>query len=200
MKEHLSLGERYNAALAEYDKQDLSSYLKVDLKVRGMDRPTSKAMDEVSKDILKLTEDSFKKIDKEVQENYQEKVITLLSIAALGIFALFFVGISISRKVFKYLGNEPEELNEYFNKLASGNLLVELDVKGKDKSSISYNAKLMQFKLKNLITAVRNSSKEVEDSIQKISSAKNEDEKKEFIGEAKALTKILKNLTDRFEV
>ena len=52
MKEHLSLGERYNAALAEYDKQDLSSYLKVDLKVRGMDRPTSKAMDEVSKNIL----------------------------------------------------------------------------------------------------------------------------------------------------
>lgn len=30
----------------------------------------------------------------------------------------------------------------------------------------------MQFKLKNLITAVRNSSKEVEESIQKISSAK----------------------------
>lgn len=200
MKEHLSLGERYNSALAEYDKQDLSSYLKVDLKVRGMDRPTSKAMDEVSKNILILTEDSFKKIDKEVQQNYQEKVVTLLSIAALGIFALFFVGISISRKVFKYLGNEPEELNEYFSKLANGNLLVELDVKGKDKSSISYNAKLMQFKLKNLITAVRNSSKEVEESIQKISSAKDEDEKKESIGEAKALTKILKNLTDRFEV
>jgi len=37
----------------------------------------------------------------------------------------------------------------------------------------------------------------VEESIQKISSAKDEDEKKEFIGEAKALTKILKNLTDR---
>ena len=40
----------------------------------------------------------------------------------------------------------------------------------------------------------------MEESIQKISSAKDEDEKKEFIGEAKALTKILKNLTDRFEV
>lgn len=200
MKQHLELGEKYNAALADYDKQDLSSYLKVDVKVRGIDRATSKGMDDVSKDILTLTEESFKKIDQEVQENYQQKVITLLSIAGLGLLALFIVGITISRKIFKYLGNEPEELNEYFGKLANGNLTIPLDVKGKDKSSISYNAKLMQFKLKNLITAVRNSSSEVEEAIQKISLQKDDEDRKEAIGEAKALTKVLKKLTDRFEV
>lgn len=200
IQQHLDLGEKYNAALAEYDKQDLNSYIKVDVKVRGIDRPTSKSMDAVSKDILTLTEESFKKIDAEVQDNYQHKVISLLSIGAFGLLALFIIGLAISKKIFKYLGNEPEELNEYFGKLAGGNLTIALDVKGKDKSSISYNAKLMQFKLKNLVTAVRNSSGEVEEAIQKISAQKSDDERKEAIGEAKALTKVLKNLTDRFEV
>lgn len=200
IKEHLELGEKYNAALSEYDKSDMTSYIKVDVKVRGIDRPTSKSMDNVSKDILSLTENEFKKIDVQVQENYQHKVIILLSIGALGLLALFVIGLAISRKIFKYLGNEPEELNEYFGKLASGNLIVDLDVKGKDKNSISYNAKLMQYKLKNLVTAVRNSSKEVEESIQNIAEQKNEEDKIKAINEAKVLTKILKKLTDRFEV
>lgn len=200
IKEHLELGEKYNAALVEYDKSDMNSYIKVDVKVRGIDRPTSKSMDNVSKDILTLTEDEFKKIDTQVQENYQNKVISLLCICALGLLALFIVGLAISKKIFKYLGNEPEDLNEYFGKLASGNLVVELDVKGKDKNSISYNAKLMQYKLKNLVTAVRNSSKEVEDSIQNIAAQNNDNDRITAINEAKTLTKILKKLTDRFEV
>lgn len=200
IKEHLDLGEKYNAALSGYDKTDLNSYIKVDMKVRGIDRPTSKSMDVVSKDILNITEEAFKKIDKQVQNNYQNKVISLLLIGALGLLTLFIVGLAISKKIFKYLGNEPEELNEYFGKLASGNLLVDLDVKGKDKDSISYNAKLMQYKLKNLVTAVRNSSKEVEDSIQNISIQKNDEDRTKAISEAKTLTKILKKLTDRFEV
>lgn len=200
MKQHLDLGVQYNAALSEYNKEDLISYLKVDLKVRGIDRPTSQGMDNISKDILTLTEASFLKIDKEVQQNYQEKVMSLLFIALIGILMLVFVGASITKKIFKYLGNEPEELNEYFAKLANGNLKINLDVKGKDKSSISYNAKLMQFKLKNLITAVRNSSGEVEEAIQKISTTKTEEERDQVILEAKELTKILRNLTDRFEV
>lgn len=200
IQQHLALGEQYNKALAQYDKQDLTSYLKVDVTIRGIDRPTSKSMDAVSKDILSLTEESFKKIDSEVQKNYQEKVITLLTIGAIGLFALFIVGLGISREIFKYLGNEPEELNEYFGKLAGGNLTVSLSIKGKNKNSISYNAKIMQLKLKNLVTAVRNSSLEVEEAIQKISLQKNDEDRKEAINEAKTLTKVLKNLTNRFEV
>lgn len=200
MKQHLDLGVQYNAALSEYNKEDLLSYLKVDLRVRGIDRPTSQAMDDISKDILTLTESSFVKIDNEVQQNYQEKVMTLLLIALVGILTLIIVGVSITRKIFKYLGNEPEELNIYFAKLANGNLKVSLDINGKDKSSISYNAKLMQFKLKNLISAVRNSSTEVEEAIQKISTSKSAEERSEGIVEAKELTKVLRKLTDRFEV
>lgn len=200
MKQHLDLGERYNTALGQYNKEDLTSYLKIDVMVRGMDRVASKGMDEVSLNILKLTESEFEKINQQVKINYQEKLLSLLIISAIGMLLLLLVGALVTKTIFKYLGNEPKELNEYFAKLANGDLKVNLDINGKDKSSLSYNAKLMQFKLKNLITAVRDSSEEVEEAIKSIGKAKNEESKIEAIGSAKEITKVLKKLTDRFEV
>ena len=200
IEQHIILGDKYNEALGDYDKQDMGSFMKVDLKVRGIDRPTSKAMDAVSKDIVALTDESFKKINDDVENNYNKRMFSLLTIASIGLIFLIITSLSISNKIFKSLGNEPEELNGYFAELARGNLKVGLDVKGKDKSSLSYNAKLMQYKLKNLISAVYNSSNEVDEAIQQIQRATSEDSKQEAIQEAKSVTKILRNLTDRFEV
>ena len=81
-----------------------------------MDKYTSKAIDEVSKNILILTEDSFKKNWQRSSTKLSRKSSNIIKYCCSRYFALFFVGISISRKVFKYLGNEPEELNEYFSK------------------------------------------------------------------------------------
>jgi methyl-accepting chemotaxis protein len=89
------------------------------------------------------------------------------------------VGIAISitlfwmldRKVLHLLGGEPRAAANYMKRIADGDLAVEIGVLGDDPGSMMASLKLMQMKLKNLVTAVRGGAAEVSDQAKKFEAA-----------------------------
>jgi methyl-accepting chemotaxis protein len=83
--------------------------------------------------------------------------------AAISI-ALFFL---LDWKVLQLLGGEPRVAADYMKKIAAGDLAVEIAVAGNQPDSLMASLKLMQMKLKNLISAVSGAAAEVTDQSRK---------------------------------
>jgi methyl-accepting chemotaxis protein len=74
-------------------------------------------------------------------------------------------------KVLQLLGGEPRQAAEYMKKIAGGDLAVEIAVTGERPDSLMSSLKLMQLKLKNLISAVSGGSAEVREQSRKFETA-----------------------------
>jgi methyl-accepting chemotaxis protein len=84
---------------------------------------------------------------------------------ALAISIAMFV--LLDRKVLHLLGGEPLEAASFMKRIADGDLAVEIGVHGNDTSSLMASLKIMQMKLKNLVSAVRGGATEVTDQARK---------------------------------
>ncbi|HXZ58698.1 MAG TPA: Cache 3/Cache 2 fusion domain-containing protein [Steroidobacteraceae bacterium] len=67
----------------------------------------------------------------------------------------------LDRKVLQLLGGEPRLAAEYMKKIADGDLAVDIGVAGKREDSLMSSLKVMQLKLKNLVSAVSGGAAEV---------------------------------------
>jgi methyl-accepting chemotaxis protein len=83
--------------------------------------------------------------------------------AAISI-VLFFL---LDWKVLQLLGGEPRVAADYMKKIAAGDLAVEIAVAGNRPDSLMASLKLMQMKLKNLISAVSGAANEVSEQSHK---------------------------------
>jgi methyl-accepting chemotaxis protein len=83
--------------------------------------------------------------------------------AAISI-TLFFL---LDWKVLKLLGGEPLLAAQYMKKIAAGDLAVEIGVAGEHSDSLMSSLKLMQMKLKNLLSAVSGAASEVSEQSRK---------------------------------
>jgi methyl-accepting chemotaxis protein len=87
-----------------------------------------------------------------------------LIIGAVISIVLFFL---LDWKVLQLLGGEPRVAADYMKKIAAGDLAVEIAVAGNRPDSLMASLKLMQMKLKNLISAVSGAAHEVSEQSQK---------------------------------
>ncbi len=74
-------------------------------------------------------------------------------------------------KVLQLLGGEPRVAAEYMKRIAAGDLAVEIAVGGERPDSLMASLKLMQLKLKNLISAVSGGAAEVSEQLRKFEAA-----------------------------
>ena len=81
---------------------------------------------------------------------------------------LFFL---LDRQVLQLLGGEPRTAAEYMKKIADGDLSVDIGVRGKREDSLMSSLKLMQLKLKNLVSAVSGGAAEVNEQSGKFETA-----------------------------
>jgi methyl-accepting chemotaxis protein len=81
---------------------------------------------------------------------------------------LFFL---LDRQVLQLLGGEPRMAAGYMKKIADGDLSVDVTVVGKREDSLMSSLKLMQLKLKNLVSAVSGGAAEVNEQSQKFDAA-----------------------------
>ena len=79
----------------------------------------------------------------------------------------------LDRKVLHLLGGEPRVVASYMKRIADGDLAVEIGIAGDDSSSLMASLKVMQLKLKNLVSAVRGGAAEVSDQAKKFEVAAN---------------------------
>jgi methyl-accepting chemotaxis protein len=71
----------------------------------------------------------------------------------------------LDRKVLELLGGEPRVAADYMKRIASGDLAVEIAVAGDRPDSLMSSLKLMQLKLKNLVSAVSGGAAEVSEQV-----------------------------------
>jgi methyl-accepting chemotaxis protein len=67
----------------------------------------------------------------------------------------------LDRKVLQLLGGEPRHAADYMKRIADGDLAVDIGVVGRRQDSLMSSLKVMQLKLKNLVTAVSGGAAEV---------------------------------------
>jgi methyl-accepting chemotaxis protein len=79
--------------------------------------------------------------------------------------------ILLDRKVLHLLGGEPRVAADYMKKIADGDLAVDIAVAGERPDSMMASLKVMQLKLKNLVSAVRGGAAEVSEQSHKFEAA-----------------------------
>jgi hypothetical protein len=77
----------------------------------------------------------------------------------------------LDRKVLQLLGGEPRTAAAYMKKIADGDLAIDIGVLGKREDSLMSSLKLMQLKLKNLVSAVSGGAAEVNEQSRKFDTA-----------------------------
>jgi methyl-accepting chemotaxis protein len=114
--------------------------------------------------------------------------------AAISI-ALFFL---LDRKVLHLLGGEPRVAADYMKKIADGDLAVDIAVVGERPDSLMASLKVMQMKLKNLVSAVRGGAAEVSEQSHKFEAAfatfqkdPKEASSQELVRQAKGISRTL---------
>jgi methyl-accepting chemotaxis protein len=91
-----------------------------------------------------------------------------LLIGAVISIALFLL---LDRKVLQLLGGEPKAAASYMKRIADGDLAVDIGVHGDNAGSLMASLKVMQLKLKNLVSAVHGGAAEVGDQTRKFEAA-----------------------------
>jgi methyl-accepting chemotaxis protein len=94
-------------------------------------------------------------------------------------FAGILIGAAISLTLFflldwqvlQLLGGEPRTAAEYMKKIADGDLAINIGVIGEREDSLMSSLKLMQLKLKNLVSAVSGGAAEVNEQSRKFDTA-----------------------------
>jgi methyl-accepting chemotaxis protein len=91
--------------------------------------------------------------------------IVLGAVISLTLFIL------LDRKVLHLLGGEPRAAADYMKRIADGDLAVNIAVAGERPDNLMASLKVMQLKLKNLVSAVRGGAAEVSEQSHKFETA-----------------------------
>ncbi len=81
--------------------------------------------------------------------------------AMIGIFLSLIVGFLITRSIIRPLGGEPHEAIAMFDRIADGDLTVEVLVKGADTTSLMAAVRRMQNSLRTLLTDTHHSAEAI---------------------------------------
>jgi methyl-accepting chemotaxis protein len=121
--------------------------------------------------------------------------LTGLIVGAVISLTLFFL---LDRKVLHLLGGEPRVAATYMKKIADGDLAVDIAVAGERPDSMMASLKVMQLKLKNLVSAVRGGAAEVSEQSHKFETAfaafqsdRKEASSQEMVRQAKGISRTL---------
>ncbi|HEY0894200.1 MAG TPA: methyl-accepting chemotaxis protein, partial [Cellvibrio sp.] len=157
-KEHTKLGKNYREALKSFDQENPNAGKVVDKLVSGMDRETSKQMQELA-DVTTAGFDQFLHDSDVKTENIYNDTVRLLLIICLCASAIIIaVMIFIFRDMFKLLGGEPAYTASVVSQVADGHLNLDIQLKNGDKSSLLASVANMSKQLAEIIGDVRSSA------------------------------------------
>lgn len=96
-----------------------------------------------------------------IEEAQAKELIAFKTIVATAIILGFLllgivISLRITKSLLKQLGGEPAYAVEVVEKIASGDLSVELVVEAGDTSSLLYSMKMMQDSLRNIVAEIKN--------------------------------------------
>lgn len=157
-KEHAVLGKNYREALANFDQENPEAGKMVDKLVSGMDRETSRQMEELAS----TTTSDFGRFLSESEATtvaiYSDTVRLLLIICISASVVIIAVMTFIFRDMFKILGGEPAYTANVVSQVADGHLNIDIQLKPGDNSSLLASVANMSKQLAEIIGDVRSSA------------------------------------------
>jgi methyl-accepting chemotaxis protein len=107
-------------------------------------------------EIKKLSQDNA---DKKIDEIDSSASLSLASMVVLAILAVLIsagIAVWITRSITRQLGGEPDYAANAVEKIAQGDLSVDLDIQVGDNGSLLYSLKIMQDSLRSIVGEIRN--------------------------------------------
>jgi len=157
-KEHTQLGKNYREALKSFDQENPNAGKVVDKLVSGMDRETSKQMQELADSTTSGFDQFLLDSDAKTEKIYNDTVRLLLIICLSASAIIIAVMIFIFRDMFKILGGEPAYTASVVSQVADGHLNLDIQLKNGDKSSLLASVANMSKQLAEIIGDVRSSA------------------------------------------
>ncbi|CAE6888280.1 methyl-accepting chemotaxis protein [Vibrio sp. B1FLJ16] len=115
---------------------------------------------------LVLAEGEYKQA---IASSERSKSINLVILVLSLLFALLF-SVQISRSILRQLGGEPEEVKEVLEKVASGDLTVNIPTSPKDTSSVLYMLKDSLIQHTYMIQTILSSAQKLSEASQQVNS------------------------------
>lgn len=157
-KEHAVLGKNYREALGSFDQSNPEAGKIVDKLVSGMDRETSRQMEELASATTSGFEQFLLESEITTATIYSDTVRLLLIICLSASVIIIAVMTFIFRDMFKLLGGEPAYTAGIVSQVADGNLNIDIQLKRGDSTSLLASVANMAKQLSEIIGDVRSSA------------------------------------------
>lgn len=157
-KEHVQLGKNYRAALKSFDQENPDSGKVVDKLVSGMDRETSRQMQELADATTSGFEQFQVDTNTKTAAIYSDTLRLLLIICVSASVIIIAVMSFIFRDMFKLLGGEPAYTASVVAQVADGYLDIDIHLKEGDQDSLLACVENMRKQLADIIGDVRSSA------------------------------------------
>ena len=145
LAEHKQMGERYRAALAQFDRYDPEAGKTVDRAVRGMDREFSKGLAEIVESIQKQEAANHELALARAQDSYESVRATLLAAALAVIAGVALMATVIVRRIARSLSSLERTMTRV---AAEHDLRMRAEAQGRDEIAATgrgFNAMLESF-------------------------------------------------------
>ncbi len=156
--EHKQLGKNYRTALEKFDQQDSQAGKVVDKLVSGMDRETSRQMDELANATSTGFAQYLVESGEKTNQVYSQTVNLLVLISVMATAIIIGVMTYIFRDMFKTLGGEPAYTATIVSQVADGYLDLDIHLKPGDETSLLASVANMRKQLAEIIAEVRSSA------------------------------------------
>lgn len=153
LRAHQLLGQQYRQALQPYPTIDAIAQQQIDHAVKGIDRPTSKGIDDL---VLTLEQQVQQRFIREAQQVKQETSTffwLMVCLSTLLTLALIFTFLWAIKRMLNILGADPEQAVAATARIATGDLTERLHVD--NTHSLIGALDMMQLRLRNIYLAIQ---------------------------------------------
>lgn len=157
-QEHLQLGKKYREALKSFEQKNEDAGKLVDKLVSGMDRETSRQMEELAATTTAGFEQHLVESDKKTEQLYNATVRLLVIICLSASAIIIGVMAIIFRDMFKTLGGEPAYTAQVVSQVADGYLNLDIKLAPGDQTSLLASVANMSKRLSDIIGDVCSSA------------------------------------------
>ena len=161
---HGQIIQEYTDALQGFEAGRLESSMSVDRKVRGKDRPMEQKIETIVTSVEKFAEKEGARLAAVAAAESARAVAFLTVLVALIAAVAAVVGTLIIRNLLKELGGEPAYAKEVAERIASGDLALDVQVRRGDSGSMVFAMQKMVQSLRVLVGEVAEGAHVVSDS------------------------------------
>jgi methyl-accepting chemotaxis protein len=114
------------------------------------------------------------KQEQRFRDNFIQSIYWLIALTIICVFAAVMVSTLVTKRLLKHLGGEPAVIAEMAEKIAAGDLTMQVETHGKEATGAFAAMNRMTVKLKSIVTDVKSASERVASGSEQLSASSEE--------------------------